>query len=136
MIDRRRLANDLLPTLTSTGHLVDVARRPAGGGGDPSGQYTPHAILWPQPTVFTPDLADAHARDDTILQLTCVATDPDLSMRVAHDLEQLALAPPSTLAGRQVTDVRIVLSRGPERDPKDERLWYCVIQPRFRTRPT
>lgn len=132
-VDREALSKDLLPTLTATGHVVDVARRPDGGGWQDSGGFVPYVVLWPQPTTYLGMLSGAHAGDSTVLQLTCVANEPDLAMRVAHDLETLVLSPPDSLAGRHVTDVRIVLSRGPERDPVDERLWFCIVQPSIET---
>jgi hypothetical protein len=132
-IDRRRLVADLLPHLRSTGHLVELAGRPDGGGGDPDGAYVPYVTLWPQPTVYLPQLSGAHAGDTTVTQLTCVANDPDRAMRVAADMTALMLAPPATLAGRPVVQVRIELSRGPERDPRDERLFFCQVLPAVQT---
>lgn len=132
-VDREALAADLLPHLRSTGHLIDLARRPDGGGGNPDSGYVPYSVLWPQPTVYEPTLSDAHRGDSTVMQITSVAADPDLAMKVAKDMRTLALSPPSTLAGRNVVQVRIVLDRGPDRDPQDQRLWFCILQPSVQT---
>lgn len=133
MIDRELLAGDLKDHIATTGHLVDVARRPDGGGGDPDGAYTPYVVLWPQPTIYLPAMSDAHRGDSTVVQATCVANDPNLAMRVAKDITAAFLDHPAVLAGRPVVQVRIELSRGPERDPDDERLFFCQILPAIET---
>lgn len=133
MLDRRVAAAELVTHLGTTGHLVALAKRHPDGGWDGSGGFTPYTILWPQPTVPLPTLSDAHRGDTTVMQTTSVANDPDLAMRVAEDMVALLLAPPATLDSRTVVDVRIVNSGGPDRDPNDERLFYCIVLPAIQT---
>lgn len=133
MLDRRVAVDELKTHLSSTGHLVDVARRPDGAGWDAAGGHTPYVILWPQPTIPIPTMSGAHRGDTTVVQATCVANDPDLAMRVAEDIIGLFLDPPATLDGRSVVDVRIVTSGGPDRDPNDERLFFCIVLPAIQT---
>lgn len=133
MIDRRVAAAELVTHLGSTGHLVDLAKRHPNGGWTDGGGFVPYTILWPQPTTFTPTMSSSHRGDWTIMQTTSVANDPDLALRVANDIRTLLLAPPATLDGRSVVQVLIESDGGPDRDPNDERLFYCVILPAIET---
>ena len=120
-VDKSVLADDFATHLTSTGHKVDVGKRPDDAGWQAAG-FVPHAIVYPQTTVYLPMLSSAHAGDVTRCQVTCVAADRTVVGMVARDLKALALTL-ATAAGRPVVQVLLEDIDGPARDSEDERLW-------------
>lgn len=132
-LDRRAVAADLLAVLAGTNVPVELSVRPDGAGWTSSG-FAVYGMLHPLPSAPVRMLVDAEAGDNTIMQITSVADDPDLAMRVSATFRaHLKGNVPATLGGRPVSQITFPFESGPHRDPDDGRLHYAILHPRIET---
>ena len=148
LVDRTVLTGQVVKALEDAASVIwPVGNNevPDGGGGDPSGAYTPYVIVWTLNTTTTAMLSHSDANNQTPLQLTCASSIPESSDLTGRASIIAGRAVAAVMAarragdldssGQKVTLAKIDVINGPFRDPDDDRIRVVHAILRFWTQP-